>query len=308
MSAEIAYPIIVTATMTNGKQTAPRPTLKNSPIIIGGIGGSGTRVVAEILIRSGVFLGQDLNRENDNLLFAYFFKHPKRFANSFRQLHPMHEKLFAMHEKLFFGGCLTARDMPAFLRAGLDSARGRYSWRWVWERWRNIAAAKRDVSRNLWGWKVPMTIFHLHGIKACYPNAKFVLVQRNGLDMAYSDNKQQSRDWASCFDLNGADMTPQNRFEFWYRANRETIEMGRSLFSDSLLVLRIEELCSETKIMIRRLVEFAGLDSDDVPSEVWAMPQLPKSHGRYRRFDTTWIDSQVRHKLVEVGYENLLEG
>ena len=47
---------------------------RNSPVIIGGIGGSGTRVVAEILMRIGIYLGHTLNASLDNLWFTALFK------------------------------------------------------------------------------------------------------------------------------------------------------------------------------------------------------------------------------------------
>ncbi|MDX1409058.1 MAG: hypothetical protein R3330_13010, partial [Saprospiraceae bacterium] len=43
---------------------------KQAPVIVGGIGGSGTRVVAEILQASGVYLGTYLNAALDNVFFA----------------------------------------------------------------------------------------------------------------------------------------------------------------------------------------------------------------------------------------------
>ena len=46
------------------------------PLVIGGLGGSGTRVVADIVLAQGWYLGQDLNRAKDNLLFTLLFKRP----------------------------------------------------------------------------------------------------------------------------------------------------------------------------------------------------------------------------------------
>ncbi|MBL4743417.1 MAG: hypothetical protein JKX87_02075, partial [Cycloclasticus sp.] len=38
-------------------------------VAIGGVGGSGTRLVAEICKECGVFIGSNLNKSNDNLSF-----------------------------------------------------------------------------------------------------------------------------------------------------------------------------------------------------------------------------------------------
>ena len=45
-------------------------------IAIGGLGGSGTRAVAEVFKQTGIYMGDDLNRANDNLLFTRLFKNP----------------------------------------------------------------------------------------------------------------------------------------------------------------------------------------------------------------------------------------
>ena len=48
--------------------------MQTPPVAIGGIGGSGTRVVVEILQDLGYYVGDDLNPALDNLLFTLLFK------------------------------------------------------------------------------------------------------------------------------------------------------------------------------------------------------------------------------------------
>ena len=45
----------------------------SDPILIGGVGGSGTRIVTELLKQSGIFMGVVLNESNDNLQIAKDF-------------------------------------------------------------------------------------------------------------------------------------------------------------------------------------------------------------------------------------------
>jgi hypothetical protein len=42
----------------------------SNPIVVGGTGGSGTRLVTELLIHAGVFMGEELNYALDSLLMA----------------------------------------------------------------------------------------------------------------------------------------------------------------------------------------------------------------------------------------------
>ncbi len=46
---------------------------KQSIIAIGGLGGSGTRVVSQILQRAGLFFGNNQNNALDTLAFNLFF-------------------------------------------------------------------------------------------------------------------------------------------------------------------------------------------------------------------------------------------
>ena len=60
----------------------------SGPVIIGGVGGSGTRVVAEIINLLGFYIGDDLNPAKDNLWFLLLFKRPRWFR---RARHDKHE-------------------------------------------------------------------------------------------------------------------------------------------------------------------------------------------------------------------------
>ena len=44
--------------------------------MIGGVGGSGTRVVAQMMSEAGVYIGDLLNEPNDNLWFTLLFRRP----------------------------------------------------------------------------------------------------------------------------------------------------------------------------------------------------------------------------------------
>ena len=52
------------------------------PIAVGGIGGSGTRLIADCLRELDLFIGGDLNPAYDNLWFTLLFKHQDVLAIS----------------------------------------------------------------------------------------------------------------------------------------------------------------------------------------------------------------------------------
>ena len=51
-------------------------------VAVGALGGSGTRVVAQIISDLGVDIGDNLNYPNDNLIFTALFRAPKWYKNT----------------------------------------------------------------------------------------------------------------------------------------------------------------------------------------------------------------------------------
>lgn len=71
----------------------------SKPIVIGGVGGSGTRVVTAVLQELGVYIGYDLDQAMDNLLFLLLFKRPVWF----NKIHREKDKIFT-GLNIFFKG------------------------------------------------------------------------------------------------------------------------------------------------------------------------------------------------------------
>ncbi|MCX6279657.1 MAG: hypothetical protein NT004_16405, partial [Bacteroidetes bacterium] len=63
--------------MKTNRQTTTSDLM--GPVVVGGVGGSGTRVIAEILSLLNFYLGNDLNGPNDFLLYTLLFKRKKWF-------------------------------------------------------------------------------------------------------------------------------------------------------------------------------------------------------------------------------------
>ena len=59
------------------QENVSKPSSRSSVIAVGGVGGSGTRLIAAFLDRLGIYMGDDQNESLDNLWFNLLFKqHP----------------------------------------------------------------------------------------------------------------------------------------------------------------------------------------------------------------------------------------
>ena len=155
-------------------------------IAIGGIGGSGTRAVAEFFINSNLFMGYDLNKSNDNLLYTLLFKH--------KDILVLPKNLFEQRVKLFYKIMATSqhisKDEINLLNEVAFQGSKQHTENWLSERVKSISTSKRVLQKE-WGWKEPNTHIIIDKILEITPDLKFIYVFRNGLDMAYSSNQNQ---------------------------------------------------------------------------------------------------------------------
>ncbi|MCU0253277.1 MAG: sulfotransferase [Acidobacteria bacterium] len=289
------------------------------PLVIGGLGGSGTRLVAELAQESGFFLGADLNHARDNLWFTLLFKrpawYPARTERDPRQL----ELAAAMLERALTGrGPLQRGSWGLLGQATAEAVRGRHGQTRAFTPGWPLAQAAR-LARALavpvrragpWGWKEPNSHVFLGALAERWPEMKFIYVNRHGLDMAYSRNQAQLHNWGPLFGVRaeGPPGTPQPRamLEFWLRALERVAEAGPRLLGRRFLLLNYDELATRPDAALPGLVEFLGIDPRDAPQErLRALAVASESIGRHRRhdlsvFDPAQIDA-VRSRGFEVG-------
>lgn len=266
------------------------------PLVIGALGGSGTRLIAQILIDCGFFLGRDLNRERDNLWFTLLFKRPAWYAEVAAR-DPGQLKLgFTILEKAMLGPARFGPEERAFVwkaargmvRRGHDHLRrGRGYWPLL-RAWRLLRSpGPQDGEYRGWGWKEPNSQFYIRPLSQHFKTLKFIYVMRHGLDMAYSGNQTQLHIWGHRFGLQAPERDlehPETRALFWVEASREAIGLGRELLEDRFLALNFDRLCTHPDEVLPPLLAFAGLAPAEVDMErLRALPRIPPTMGRFRR-------------------------
>ena len=123
------------------------------PIVAGGVGGSGTRLIAQWLRALGVDMGLELNAAEDALAFL-----------------PLYE-----HINDYLAGAADPNRLADDLGLAIE---------------RHRAGA---AGGGVWGWKNPRSIYLLPVFDALLPGCRYVHVIRDGLAMATSDNQNQLR-------------------------------------------------------------------------------------------------------------------
>ncbi|PZD96503.1 hypothetical protein DNH61_06760 [Paenibacillus sambharensis] len=244
----------------------------DGPVVIGGVGGSGTRVAAELLKRMGYFMGSSLNSANDNVDFAnLFFNYNEGTYRSKITVQVIDQKLHEFQQRM-------------------------------------LRSASLQTSKYTgWGWKNPPTHIYLDYLSHYFSNMKYILVIRNGLDMAYSRNQNQLRNWGRFFRVplpKSPALLPRASLTYWVKANRRAIDLGSKLLGDRFIILRYEDLCAHPARELHKLVNFLNLDLGAVSmNELRSLIVKPASMGRYKHQDLSLFTSKDIASVRQLGFE-----
>jgi hypothetical protein len=227
------------------RSVLPPALLRLGPHVIGGSPGSGTRVIARIAQRGGMYIGSDLNESADELSF-------RRFANPWFDralLAQARGEDTEPHPRM-------VRDFEAFLL-------------------RHCAPVVQAPVP--WGWKAPRTLLLLPFLDQQVPALSFVHLVRDGRYMAFSQQQFILRHHGHVL-LEPAEeewSQPAQSIALWRRTNLAAADYGEQRMGGRYLRVRFEELCADPVPVVQRLLDFFGLTGDAaaiVEQEVQAPP------------------------------------
>ena len=254
---------------------------RSSPLAIGGIGGSGTRVIARLLLELGHDMGSDLNDSLDNLWFTLLFKR-------LEWLDPTNQAEFSLAIQIFgsimAGGAPLGRQQKALIKRLARERRAEHPSRWLQDRAATLRAATGQArSVRGWGWKEPNTHVFLRHFLAHWPAMRYIHVMRHGMDMALSANQNQLMLWGSYF-LGAVitDPTPRQSLAYWCEVHRRVLQTTQGMH-DRFLLLNYDEFCARPREGLQKLLDFLksptkGKNLDRLTGLI----SVPESVGRYR--------------------------
>jgi len=262
-----------------------------SPIAIGGVGGSGTRVIAEILRAQGIYLGDDLNAATDNLWFTLLFKRAALFPDD-NNLDEMNQGcdlfLKVMARARGVDALLTPQEHQMLTQLAAED-RLQHPKEWLKKRVESIQARCREqqsgaIDNDRWGWKEPNSHFFVPYLKARIPELKYVHVVRHGLDMAFSKNQNQLALWGERLLGRPVDVNdPSDALSYWCRVHQRVKKYADEL-KGSVLWFDFDRLCQQPETQLPLLLEFIGAPNGHLTSQELEITP-PPSTGRFRDHD-----------------------
>jgi hypothetical protein len=284
------------------------------PVVIGGVGGSGTRVVAEIIARLGYYIGCDLNSAKDNQWFMLLFKRPKWYQKAQREKDKIFEGFQILGNAMILRKAPNLSEFIFILKAAVEIALtghnykrdGRGTWPLV-RAWNMLVSNKRMESNHIgWGWKEPNSHIYLDFMAEYFEGLKYIHIIRHGLDMAFSKNQQQLYNWGPLFGVElpkAKSDEPKASLSYWIRANQRAYQIGETLGDQKFLVVSFEKICALPKAEIEKIISFLNIrPKGEVLENVLAIPKKPESIGRYECHDLNQFDAADLEGLKRFGY------
>ncbi|PSP20336.1 MAG: hypothetical protein BRC52_08830 [Cyanobacteria bacterium SW_5_48_44] len=283
------------------------------PIVVGGVGGSGTRVVAEILSKFGFYLGNDLNGASDNLLYTLLFKRPRWFYRNFNNSHEI-SKGINLFYKLMFGHNSPSLPELIFLTRAIGSMslfghnlQGGGRGLWFTKRIQRAFAEKHFNSKYIgWGWKEPNSHLLIEHLAEHFTHFKYIHTIRHGLDMAFSKNQQQLYNWGKFYNIKppkSVSEEPKASLKYWIGANKRVFDLAKKFGENRILIINYDNLCVFPESGVQKLLDFLGLEAEQKAySEAICLPRVPYSKGRYKLEDISQFDNGDLLCLEKLGF------
>jgi len=242
-----------------------------APLIIGATGGSGTRVVAEMLQLVGFHLGRKLNPALDSM-------DGKKFVRE------------------WIPEVLAASD-------GLTSGQERAFSKELIRRWGRHREGMEDPT-GPWLVKNPRWIYLLREVDRRWPTFRFLHLVRDGRDMAFSKNQAQAKNLGPLVDGIPADAPlPVRSVALWSKINLDAVDFGEKQLQERYLLIRFEDLCADPRSAAEEIFRFSGglFGKDLGDSEpAAALVRSPTSVGRWRE-----QPAEIREAVCEAGAPGL---
>lgn len=285
----------------------------NSPVVIGGLGGSATRVYARLLRHAGFHIGADLNDACDCAWATLLLKRRYELLED-RELAAVAMGL--LRRKLSTGGRMTRAERGLLWRTASEVSRHGHGYRgegkglWPWRTAARLALARppRAGTHRGWGFKEPNTHVLLEQLASNIEDLRFIYVARHGLDMAFSSNIAQLHAWGPLYGVEppaAKDAIPSAQLDYWIAATRRALELGTELLGDRFLLLRYDDLFPDPRPQLELLAGFLGVEAScfDKPGpREWTRPS--SSVGRHLDHDLSMFSASQLASVQALGFRS----
>lgn len=256
-----------------------------SPLVIGGVGGSGTRLYRTLAVTAGY-----------EMLVAPL---PQRLL--WRAERHDNDTMARFFYDAWIDPYLTGRIGPRELE--------RMKRRCRWLLW---LCGPFAYGRGRWGWKNPRAMFLLPFFKAVYPTMRYIHVVRDGRNHAFHPKFPYRAHQTAVLETGALDQADHVRKAlFWQRSNQIALTAMHDHLPDTSIVSRFEDLCHDPEREVRRVMQFLGRDDPEIVDRARSLVRVPASIDRWTKAPAEQIaevEAAIGSDLVRLGYDLVTGG
>jgi len=268
----------------------------SEPFVIFGTGGSGTRVVAKILVGANCFIGSNLNKPLDNQDFGFLLAgRVDWMEKNFPFENQEAEKFLLLFKKIYFQQWISFYDFYLLAKIGMEffsgNSRRSFARRPLSDRIQKGLRMSKSIFfprpsqfryYSAWGFKSPEAIYFLNPLIKLFKGIKLIHMIRDGRDMAFS-KQDTPLQYLSLFNVEEDDPVLKS-FKNWLQVNSWAQKFcRRNLSTNQYLKINYEELCNHPSSTVCRLIEFLELKPSNL-EYLQTIPQKNPSIGRWKRY------------------------
>jgi hypothetical protein len=270
------------------------------PVAIGGIGGSGTRVIATLLDMMGYYLGDDLNNTADNLWFTLIFKRRSILIENDTDF----RALVTLFCSRMSGRTTICEEERARIFGLAQKERYRHSTDFLRERAVTFCSgitSKRP--HQPWCWKEPNTHVVIDRIFQFMPELRYIHVVRHPLDMAVSTNQAQLHNWGPIFLNQDVTLAPRLSLSYWCAAHRRFVTFMQA-WPERAMMIDFDALCAKPEPYCALIGKFVRANlSDETLSRFRDYVRPRESFRRFKdKVDYKNFDSADLAYVAGIGY------
>jgi hypothetical protein len=284
-----------------------------SPVIIFGTGGSGTRVVSQILEKSGCFIGNNINAALDNQDFGFLLSGRIKWIEKYFPFKYQNARVYLnIFDKIYFKQKLSGFDFFLIFKIFLEYLFNKNKQLLTSISIKNRVASGKKLlgltsgpSNNIpdiykmWGFKSPPAIYFIKPLCVHYPGVKLIHVLRDGRDISLSKNTKPLL-YRDIFKINSPD-TVLAGFYNWCAVNTWAYNLcQKKLPAHQYLMIKYEEICTKPRESVNKLLEWSGLVPKDI-QQLYKIPHKSKSIGRWKKYKHIF-ENLDDSSLKQLGY------
>jgi hypothetical protein len=172
-----------------------------------------------------------------------------------------------------------------------------------------IDSLPQPTLAGTWGWKAPNSHVMMYRLHQSYPEMKYIMVIRNGLDMAFSDNKNQLELWGPVLfrpeELSQPrwSSSPRLSLKYWRIVHERVLKEGAKM-GNQFFLLNYDKLCEDPSTTMTALLDFLGCNPDPVlVSQLAGLIRKSEGIGRFRNEDMSQFDPEDVEYVKRLGFD-----